>query len=85
MIKRKNFKEVSVSTLKKMAWDFKKILSNVLIFVGFYYLLVSANIIKTKVIWLITTTILPTSRNVFILGLIMIVVGLLLQHLILIG
>jgi len=62
-----------------MAFDLKKMFSTVFILVGFYYLLVSAQIIKTKIIWLISAM-PPTSKAVFIVGIILVLLGLIMNE-----
>ncbi len=79
MKNKKVLKEENIGkSIKKMVLDFKKIFSNVFIIVGLYYLLVSAKIINTKIIWL--TDYPQTEQTVLVVAIILLIVGLILNE-----
>lgn len=61
-----------------MAIDLKKIFSTSLILVGIYYILVSFNIITSKIIWIAGYT--PKNYEVFFVGLIVIILAVILDN-----
>lgn len=80
MSKQKSFKDRITKEIEKMVFDLKKMFSVALMLVGLYYLLVSAKIIHTQIIWFINSPIQPTSQNVLIVAIIMLIIGILLNE-----
>ena len=80
MKKQKSFKYRITKEIEKMVFDLKKMFSVALMLVGLYYLLVSAKIIHTQIIWFINSPIQPTSQNILIVAIIMLIIGILLNE-----